>query len=179
MEQEIVYKVIHRPVRRARLEYTRQGLRVIVPQSRTFDVPKFVATFKRWIWQKKMWYDNMAKQSDSLFLADRTDRELIQQIKYYLLEAEQSFGVSSSQVRLRAMKRQWGNCTSHGRLTFNKRLAKLPNELVRYIVFHEACHLRSMKHGKLFHKLMLKHFPDLKQKEQLLSAYGYKFGIEE
>lgn len=179
IEQTISYTVVKRRVKRARLEYTRLGLRVVVPETRAMDIPAFIEQFRSWIEKKKKFYDDMIEKSSNLELFSRTESGLAQTVQNYLVEAEANLNVKSNSIKFRAMRRQWGNCTSQGRLTFNKRLAKLPDYLIRYIVYHEACHLKSMRHGKLFRKTMNKFFPNKKTHEQELSVYGFRLGIEE
>lgn len=175
----IKYTVIKRPVRRARLEYNRSGLRVIIPTARNFDIPVFLNQFKPWIVKKQLFYEKLKLASTALVLENRSETTLLEILKEFVSEAELAMNVSATEIRLRAMRRQWGNCTNRGRITFNKRLQKLPEHLIRYIVYHETCHLRSLRHGKLFHKIMLKFFPDIKKYEQQLSVYGFRLGIEE
>ena len=178
-EQSITYTIVKRPVRRARLEFDRTGLRVIVPQTRIIDIPAFILQFRSWIEKKQKFYREISSKSSRLVLYNRSESSLAETVSNYLAEAEGALNVKSGPVRFRIMKRQWGNCTSKGRLTFNKKLAVLPDHLIRYIVYHEACHLKSMRHGKLFRKTMLKFFPNQKTHEQELSVYGFRLGIEE
>jgi predicted metal-dependent hydrolase len=173
------YQVLKRPVRAARLEYSKKGLRVIVPTNRPFDVERFIREFKPWIERKKNYYEKLDLQSKNITLEDRTDRHLLELVKEFVSEAEQQLKVKSQEVRLRLMKRQWGNCSNRGRLTYNKKLRRLPDHLVRYIVYHEVCHLRSLRHGKLFRKTMLKFFPQIKTYEQELTVFAYRLGLEE
>jgi predicted metal-dependent hydrolase len=179
LTEEIQYTIVKRPVRRARLEYTRTGLRVIVPISRNIDVAAFVAQFESWIKKKREFYNGLREQAAGLSLAAHSDKALLERVKYFVAEAELALNVTAVEVRLRAMKRQWGNCSSKGRLTFNKRLGKLPDHLIRYIAYHEVCHLRSLRHGKLFRKIMMKFFPQIKSYEKELTVYGFRLGLEE
>lgn len=176
---EIQYAIIKRPVARARLEYNRTGLRVIVPANRQVDVPAFVAQFEPWIKKKREFYEAIEEESANIILSSRSEATLLEAVKDFVQEAEQAIHAQVVEIRLRAMKRQWGNCSSKGRLTFNKRLRKLPEHLIRYIVYHEVCHLRSLRHGKLFRKTMLKFFPKIKTHEQELTVYAFRLGLEE
>jgi predicted metal-dependent hydrolase len=173
------YKVFKRPVKSARLEYTKDGLRVIVPVNRPFDVDKFVREFEPWIMRKRKYYDNLINESKNITLETRSDAALFDIVKMFVAEAESSLKATAQEIRFREMKRQWGNCSSRGRLTFNKRLRRLPDHLIRYIVYHEVCHLRSLRHGKLFRKTMLRFFPEIKKHEQELTAYAFRLGLEE
>lgn len=179
LTEEIQYTIVKRPVKRARLEYNRTGLRVIVPLSRNINVAAFVAQFESWIYKKREFYETLREKSQDISLSARSDSTLLEAVKYFAQEAEMAMNVKAVEIRLRAMKRQWGNCSSQGRLTFNKRLGKLPDSLIRYIVYHEVCHLKSLRHGKLFRKTMFKFFPQIKAHEQELTVYGFRLGLEE
>jgi predicted metal-dependent hydrolase len=175
----IQYTIIERPVKRARLEYNRSGLRVIIPMNRHVDVPRFVAEFEPWIKKKHEFYQDLKEKSAAVALTARSEKILLETVKYFVQEAESVLNAKAIEIRLRAMKRQWGNCSSKGRLTFNKRLGKLPDHLIRYIAYHEVCHLRSLRHGKLFRKTMLKFFPQIKDYERELTVYAFRLGLEE
>lgn len=179
MIDESQYTVLKRPVKRARLEYNKTGLRVIVPQHRYIDVAAFVAQFESWINKKREFYEGLHREVETLVLSARSETTLLETVKYFVEEAELAMNAKAIEIRLREMKRQWGNCSSKGRLTFNKRLGKLPDHLIRYIVYHEVCHLKSLRHGKLFRKTMFKFFPELKKYEQELTVYGFRLGLEE
>ncbi|MBN2896335.1 MAG: M48 family metallopeptidase [Campylobacterales bacterium] len=71
------------------------------------------------------------------------------------LEAlSQATGLYPSELRLRRLKRQWGNCNTKGRITLNTHLLKLRPELRRYVIAHELCHLRHMNHSRAFYELL-------------------------
>lgn len=77
------------------------------------------------------------------------------------LEAlSQAIGLYPSALRLRKLKRQWGNCNSQGRITLNTHLLKLRTELRRYVIAHELCHLRHMNHSRAFYDLLHGFIPD-------------------
>ncbi|WP_366142736.1 M48 family metallopeptidase [uncultured Thermosynechococcus sp.] len=72
-----------------------------------------------------------------------------------LFHAEVAFwakriGVTPREIRIRPMKRKWGSCSSHGRLTFNADLLRQPAEFRREVIVHELLHLKVPNHGKLF-----------------------------
>lgn len=59
-------------------------------------------------------------------------------------------------------KTKWGSCTKGGILNFNFRILFLPRRLAEYVVVHELCHLKDMRHSAKYWRLV----------EQLLSDYG-------
>ena len=61
---------------------------------------------------------------------------------------------------LRAMKTLWGSChVVRRRITYNTELAKVPHEMVEYVVVHELTHLKTARHGPKFYRLMDERLP--------------------
>lgn len=50
----------------------------------------------------------------------------------------------------------WGSCSGKNNINLNMRLMLVPDELRRYVLLHELCHLRHHDHGKEFHLLLNK-----------------------
>lgn len=62
--------------------------------------------------------------------------------------------------RLQSMTRQWGSCSSAGRLTLNPWLVASPREAIDYVLLHELCHLKYHNHGRAFYTLLKRHMPN-------------------
>lgn len=61
---------------------------------------------------------------------------------------------------LRAMKTLWGSChVVRRRITYNTELAKVPREMVEYVVVHELTHFKTARHGPKFYRLMDERLP--------------------
>lgn len=58
------------------------------------------------------------------------------------------------EIKIRRMKRQWGNCARHGGLTFNLHLIKAAPVLIDHVIIHELCHLAEFNHSPRFYALM-------------------------
>jgi len=70
------------------------------------------------------------------------------------------------------MKKNWASCNvSKKKLIFNKELRFLPQEIIKYVVFHEMCHLLIDNHKKEFWLLVEKFEPNFKEKEKMLNSY--------
>lgn len=80
---------------------------------------------------------------------------------------------SMPEVKVRSMKRQWGNCSSNGVITLNTHLIKVPQELIAYVLLHELCHLKEANHGPQFYALMAKVSPNYKQLKKELKNHIY------
>ncbi|VAX07873.1 Putative predicted metal-dependent hydrolase [hydrothermal vent metagenome] len=64
--------------------------------------------------------------------------------------------------KIRAMKKQWGNCSPQGILSLNPYLVKAPRECVDYVILHELCHLKEHNHSKKFYSLLGRFMPEWK-----------------
>lgn len=74
--------------------------------------------------------------------------------------------------RHRYMTSRWGSCSSHGRISLNTHLAKVPPAAVVYVTLHELCHLRHMDHGHRFYALLESALPDWREHRRTLRGYG-------
>ncbi len=78
-------------------------------------------------------------------------------------------GVKNPEVRLRAMRKTWGNCRpKSGVLTFNSRLASYPVSCIEYIVMHELSHFLVPDHSPRFYEELARRMPDWKERKALL-----------
>ncbi len=75
-------------------------------------------------------------------------------------------------LKLRRMKRTWGNCSSAGVIKLNTHLIKAPIWMIDSVVAHELCHLLEMNHGRAFYTLLEGLNPNWKQDRKTLVADG-------
>lgn len=75
-------------------------------------------------------------------------------------------------LKLRRMKRTWGNCSSKGVIKLNTHLVKAPLQLVDSVIAHELCHLREMNHGKAFYALLQDLNPNWREDRRRLRSEG-------
>jgi predicted metal-dependent hydrolase len=68
--------------------------------------------------------------------------------------------VSVRAVAIRRMRNKWASCSTAGRLTFDKELLCLSDDLQDYVIVHELLHLEVPNHGKLWKSLMRAHLGD-------------------
>lgn len=62
--------------------------------------------------------------------------------------------VATPELRVRRMKRQWGNCSQKGHITLNQHLIKAPASCIDGVIMHELCHLKHFNHSAAFYALM-------------------------
>ena len=65
-------------------------------------------------------------------------------------------------VTVRKMNKQWGSCSSAGRISLNWNLVKAPIDCIDYVITHELCHLKEHNHSKKFYALQDRHSPNWK-----------------
>ncbi len=70
------------------------------------------------------------------------------------------YRVRYRKITIRAQKRRWGSCSREGNLSFNYKIALLPEEVMRYVIVHEICHLRQFDHSKKFWDLVAHEVPN-------------------
>jgi len=80
-------------------------------------------------------------------------------------------GVAPEHISFRYSKNRWGSCSSTNRISFNYHLIKLSSSLIEYVVIHELAHILHQNHSKDFWKLVHKHLPDYKVKEEKIRVF--------
>jgi len=78
-------------------------------------------------------------------------------------------------LRLRSMRRTWGNCSSKGAIKLNTHLVKSPLSLVDSVIAHELCHLEEMNHSKAFYSLLESLNPGWRRDRAMLRSQGYVY----
>jgi len=65
-------------------------------------------------------------------------------------EMAQNYGFRFNKIYLRTQKTRWGSASSKKNLSFNLRLAQLPQNVMDYVILHELTHLAHPNHSKKF-----------------------------
>jgi predicted metal-dependent hydrolase len=76
-------------------------------------------------------------------------------------------------LKLRKMKRTWGNCSSRGVIKLNTHLIKAPLPVIDSVIAHELCHLEEMNHSRAFYTLLEALNPDWRQDRAWLRSEGH------
>jgi len=101
------------------------------------------------------------------FYKSRAQNHLRERLDYFAAR----MNLQPKEMKLRRMKRQWGNCRSSGVITFNIHLMQVPTECIDYVVVHELAHMVHMNHSKVFHTLVEQHLPQSSAKRNRLKAF--------
>ena len=86
-------------------------------------------------------------------------------------------GLKPKLIRLRYMSSQWGSCTTQGNICLNSVLVYLPDDLIRYVIIHELCHLRFLNHSANFWKAVAEHCPSYELYRKRLKGYKIELVI--
>ena len=78
-----------------------------------------------------------------------------------------------SPLKLRSMRRSWGNCSSKGVIKLNTHLIKTPLPIVDSVIAHELCHLEEMNHSKAFYALLEGLNPNWRQDRAILRSASH------
>ncbi len=84
-----------------------------------------------------------------------------------------ALGVPRPELRMRSMRSCWGNCRPAKRVvTFNARLAAVPEDCVEYVVAHELTHFLHADHSPAFYAVLARVIPDWKTRRRALRAFS-------
>jgi predicted metal-dependent hydrolase len=86
--------------------------------------------------------------------------------------AAAALGVGYASVRIGNQRTRWGSCSSSGAMSFNWRLLLAPEEVLDYVVWHEACHLCHLDHSPRFWALLERHRPGYREPKAWLRRHG-------
>ena len=90
-----------------------------------------------------------------------------------LEEATQAIGRPYARLSIRNQRTRWGSCSSTGAMSFNWRLLLAPEEVLDYVIWHEACHLVHMDHSPRFWSLLRRHRPGYEAPRRWLRRSGH------
>lgn len=92
----------------------------------------------------------------------------------YVKQYTKDLGLHYNRIVIKEQKTRWGSCSSKLNLNFNWRLAMAPEEVVRYVVLHEVCHLKHLNHSSEFWSLVHSVMPDYEMYKEWLNKNGSK-----
>lgn len=71
-------------------------------------------------------------------------------------------GIKYKKLTIRKTKSKRWSCTSDQNISLNLNLVHLPTKFIKYVIIHEACHLKVKNHSKKFRALVETFVPDYK-----------------
>ncbi len=137
----------------------------------------FVESHKEWIDSRRKAYERIRIERLSYTEEERSAGR--QRAKAVLEEKCRYFarrmGVDYGRITVREQKTRWGSCSGAGNLSFNWKLALMPEEILDYLVVHELAHRREMNHSQRFWEIVEKEIPDYKKRRDWLRKNGARF----
>jgi predicted metal-dependent hydrolase len=168
--------IFKRRVKYLRLEIDLENIKIIVPKGIEIDEKRILEKYRSWIKNKIIRLNEIKKISENLKIYIQDDLNGL--IDLFVNEIGEILNVKPEKILFRKMKRRWGSCNYKKKvLILNKLLQYLPEELIKYIVIHEMCHLIIKNHKKEFWLLVKKFDPNFKEKEKLLAGYRLKLNL--
>jgi predicted metal-dependent hydrolase len=122
------------------------------------------------------------RRGDVLYVPDGDARPAIErwyrrtaraEVAPRLDEAVAAIGAEYASVRIGNQRTRWGSCSTTGAMSFNWRLLLAPEDVLDYVVWHEACHLRHMDHSPRFWALLERHRPGYREQKAWLRRHGH------
>lgn len=83
----------------------------------------------------------------------------VQELRRRALTWAVKLRVNPRRIRVQAMRRKWGSCSSAGTVTLAIDLVDQDLRFQDFVIAHELLHLRVPSHGRLFKALLSAHVP--------------------
>lgn len=165
--------MVKRKVKYPRLELKTGELLVVIPHSGDFHVPEFVMKHQAWIDNKYNLIRKYSQKKVNLREKPLTKEDLKKIIIALTEKYEAIIRAKPRRIIIKEMKSKWGSCSSAKNLCFNLLLSKLPDGIIRYVVYHEMCHLKNRRHDDNFQFLLKKRYKHPDRMEKKLFSYWF------
>jgi hypothetical protein len=167
------YTVEYRKVKHPRLEFKTGTLLMILPKA-GWTPEQVLEKYKGWIKRKQATIDAAIQQTaEETIMRTRTDKMLKTLVNRFAEAAQKDLNTKVNKIYFRQMKTKWASHSQNDNLTINKLLKFLPEDLIRYIVYHETAHDLERRHTETFWALIRRRHPDYRAKEKSLLTYWF------
>ncbi|HCP23474.1 MAG: M48 family metallopeptidase [SAR202 cluster bacterium] len=72
----------------------------------------------------------------------------------WLNNLSSELGLPFTRVGVRRQRTKWGSCSAEKSISLNRNLLFLPEDMARYVLVHELCHVRQLNHSDRFWRLL-------------------------
>lgn len=168
----IEYETVYRDVKYPRLEFKTGELLLILPKNYR-NHGELIEKHKNWILERYSFIEDALRESENKKLLERTEEAFRDLVYSFVEDISRELKLNINKVYFRRMKSKWGSCSSKRNLTVNTLLKYLPENLIKYVIFHEIVHLIERKHNEQFWKIISQRFNDYPQKERDLLVYWF------
>lgn len=104
---------------------------------------------------------------------DRTEKELRNLIQTLAKNYQTQLNTKINKIYFKKMKTKWASHSHNGNLTINTLMKYLPEDLIKYVTYHEITHSIERKHNEKFWSLVNRRFSDANIKERNLFSYWF------
>ena len=168
--ENIKYKIIRKPIKHLYLEVKDEYVEIRCNNliSNKF-IEKFILKHKEAILKKldKNYYFLGQKVKKEINYQQETPKIVLPLVEKY----SKLMNLYPSKISFRFNKTRWGSCSYKNSIVFNYYLAKLPVELIEYVVVHELAHIKHKHHQKSFWDEVAKVLPDVKIRRKNLRVF--------
>jgi hypothetical protein len=159
---------------RLKITVKASGVRVSVPRGLPLAQGRdFARSHLEWISRHVMRMRLRERaQADAIRdLPDVSDADAQAMLCLRLNDLAHQHGISFSRLTIRKQKTRWGSCTQGGAISLNIALARLPQQLMDYVILHELLHTRIRGHGSRFWEELEKLHPEARGHHRQLRCY--------
>ena len=166
------YETDYRNVKHPRLEFRTGKLLLVLPKNYKKE-NELIEKHKGWIYTKSLFIEFAKKDAEKRIIKNKDDKEFKHFVHSQVKKFSKEIGVKPGEIRFMKLKSKWGSCSVKKRLTFNLSLKYLPENLIKYIVFHETVHLKEKDHNEKFWKIISGKFKNYQKNEKELLTYWF------
>ncbi len=120
-----------------------------------------------------LWLDRPLKARMSIVrqMEKHLKAEADTHIRQFLTPVLAQLNEAPVSIIIRDQKSRWGSCSTSRKLSFSWRLVMAPLEVMRYVVIHEAAHLKHHNHSQQFWSLVHTLMPEYQQHRNWLKQH--------
>lgn len=167
------YEISYRDIKHPRLEFKTGKLLLVLPKDYK-DETALLDKYSNWIRTKEKIIENALHRAEKENLnLERTKQELKNLVSEYMEDYRLNFDFYINNIFYRKMRTKWGSYSGNNNLTLNTMLKYLPEDLIKYVVFHELLHSVEKKHNDTFWKQIKQEFPEHNDIENSLLVYWF------
>lgn len=185
------YTVIRRNLKHARINVNESNeVKLIIPHHFSEkEIIDLVEMKKEWIQKQQKFF--LSQTSDSFSVSDgdvmfkgeiiptpssEMDKWYKTQSSIYIKSRVQYLAnlhnISFNRIFIRDTKSKWGSCSKQMNLSFNWRLILAPIDIIDYVILHELCHTKILKHSNAFWLRLQTICPEYLTKTKWLQVHG-------
>jgi predicted metal-dependent hydrolase len=167
----VPYKISHRAVKYARLEFKTGQLLIVLPFGHKPDI--LLDKHKDWILKKLDFIKGCLESTKGKELINRPEEEFKELVHSLVKKTSKDLGVKLNYVYFRKMRTKWASLSSAKNLTVNRLMKCLPEHLIRYVIFHEMAHIMEKRHNDKFWQIISRKYETYREMEREMFTYWF------